>query len=86
MSGSMRAQLPRRPALSNAATPMPPGATAAPMAAGCAFIDAVFARFDTGPAALPCDPCAAPIVAFTDAPSASTATKAGKRRTSPARR
>ena len=48
------------PAPSPAETPMRPGATAAPMAAGCAFIAALFAPSDTSPTAVPRDPHAAP--------------------------
>ena len=47
LSGGASLRLLRRPAPSGATTPMPPGATAAPIAAGCAFVAAVFARADT---------------------------------------
>ena len=60
LSGSTSLRPLRRPAPSDATTPMLPGATAAPIATGCKFIAAVFARSDTGPDALPSDPHAAP--------------------------
>ena len=60
MAGGARPRLLCHPARSSTTTLMLPGATAAPMAAKCAFIVAVSARSDTRPTALPRAPHAAP--------------------------